>query len=497
MNKFGKYFGKGCIGAFLIGLSCAVFAQCNDKPFAPCKLYETADVIFVGTVKEVDYSEPIDEIDGLTKKRLRNKTVLLIIKESFKGITEKQTETFVTISQIQRRSQSGELIFEKHVYADCPFDEFAEDETYLIYAKRPSSERQAGLFAEHAVIASEADEALTYLQNRKAGKQGAMLYGRLVRKMRPLGDDLGDLLKRPIRNTKVEIQSETQRFITTTDEKGNYLFFDIPPDEYSIKVDLPERLNTATAAKKLTLATKSCIKHDIEALSTGQISGTVLNHEGKPKGVEIELVVAAEATAPKPRRFVVSADWQSGKFEFRNIPPAQYLLGVNLSKLCRQQAQHGGGAHFSCHPRTYYPGVSDVAQATLITLTEGKQLKDFDFRLPPPFSKRIISGVAFLSDRKPAANAEISLMIVEGDSVEFGSFTQTDEYGQFSISAYHDLKSWISANIKIKGKDWHSEPVDLSTGNDVDGIKLVLSSSGKFCSLCYSKYWKRKGTPPQ
>lgn len=426
----------------------------------------------------------------------REKTTLFEIKEHFKGIGEKQTEIAITTFEYLRESRTNKATFEKQPNQGCVFYEFNDGESYLVYANKAGQEKKDGLvvWSGQAMLLAEADGAINYLRHRLAGPQSATLYGRVVRKMRPLGDDLGNMPKRPFRNIQVELQSATQRFVTTTDEKGNYLFSDIPPGEYSINCDLPARLEAEMNAKKLTLSAQFCKEHNIEALTTGQVSGTVLDHEGKPKFAEVELVVAEEANSPKPRRFVVSADWQSGKFEFKHIPPAQYFLGVNLSKLCRPGYY---GEDFSCRPRTYYPGVSDVAQATLITLTESEQLKDFDFRLSPPFSTRTISGFACLPGGKPAANAEISLMIVQGESVEVGRFTKTDEYGRFSISAYNDLKSWISANIKVRGKDWHSEPMELSANGDINGVRLVLSSSGKFCSLCYSKYWKRKGTAPQ
>ena len=488
INRFRVLF----IISILIGLACTTAAQCRTEESAPCKQYEGADAIFIGAVKAIHYSEPIYE----SRRWQREKTTLFEVKEHFKGIGEKQTEIAITTFEYLRESRTEKTTFEKQPNQGCVFYEFNEGESYLVYASKAGQEKKDGfvVWFGQAIPSAEADGAVKYLRNRQAGHHSATLYGRVVRKMRPLGDDLGNMPKRPFRNIQVELQSATQRFVTTTDEKGYYLFSDIPPGQYSINCDLPVRLEVEMDARKLTLSAQSCKEHNIEALTTGQISGTVLNHEGKPKFAEVELVVAEEANSPKPRRFVVSAGWQSGKFEFKHIPPAQYFLGVNLSKLCRP-GYHG--EDFSCRPRTYYPGVSDLAQATLITLTEGEQLKDFDFRLSAPFSTRTISGFASLPDGKPAASAEISLMIVQGESVEVGGFTKTDEYGRFSISAYNDLKSWISANVKVKGKDWHSEPVDLSTGNEVNEIKLVLSSSGKFCPLCYNKFWKRKGTPPQ
>lgn len=482
------------IAAFLIWLASVTNAQCTNKPFAPCKLYETADVVFIGTVKEINYSEPFDEGTGISKRILRNKAILLVIKEPFKGIAEKQTEITITTLQIQKRLQSGELEFVKYVEVACPFDEFVQDETYFVYARR-RLEYKSILFADRAMTVAEAENAVAYLSNRKLGNVGAMLYGRVVRKMRPLDYDFGGMPQRPFRNIKVEIQSESQSFTTITDEEGNYLFSDVPPGEYSIKCDLPERLDAENNVQKLTVSTQSCKEYDIVALTTGQISGTVFSHDGKPLNVEVEIVVASEVDKSNPRRFVTRADWQSGKFEFKNIPPAQYLLGFNLGTLCTQPFGHRRGLF--CSPRTYYPGVSDISQATLINLGEGEQLKELDFRLLPPFSTRTFSGVAVLPDGSPAVNAEIMLTVSHDEINEFGGLTKADQYGRFSLSAYNDLKYWIQAHSKIKGEDKHSEPVDLVTSGDVGGIRLVISSSGKFCSLCNNKYRKLKSTPSQ
>lgn len=155
-------------------------------------------------------------------------------------------------------------------------------------------------------------------------------------------------------------------------------------------------------------------------------------------------------------------------------------------------------------PRTYYPGVSDISLATLITLGEGEKLENYDLTLPPPLTERTISGIVLWPDGRPIVNAVIVIAELKPAAQwnwhYFGqsdNVTNTDAYGRFSIKAFSELNYWVNANIKIKGEDKHSEPIDLPLNGDVNGIKLVVSSSGKFCSLCYSKYWKRKGTPNQ
>ncbi len=494
------------IGAFLIWLTAVVNAQCENKAVAPpCKLFAETDVVFIGRVTEAVFSEP-DEFYSTSSSKVtqRKKNISFEIKESFKGTKEKQTEITLTVHQIQQRSQSGELAFVKYAREDCPYDEFTKDETYLVYAKNKSEEKEPPLiFAISATLVSEADNAITYLRNLKEGKQGAIVYGRVVRKLSRLGTPFGDLLERPIRNTKVELKSEKQIFTTSTDEKGSYFFSEIPQGEYSIKADLPERLEVESDIKKISLSSKSCTEKNIIALTNGRISGAVFNHEGESiKYLQLELVIASDIGKLKSRQFEVHLD-EEGKFEFKNIPPEKYFLGFSLGKTCSPQINNRGSRTHSlpvyayCQSRTYYPGVAEISQAIPINLSEGETVKDLDFRLLPPLSDRNISGIARTSDGHPIVNADIVLMVSRDELNESGGLTKTDEYGRFSIRAYNGLKYWLNANIKIKNEDEHSEPIELPLNGDVHGIKLIVSSSGKFCSLCYTKYWKRKGTPQQ
>ena len=492
------------IGAFLIWLTSAVNAQCENKATAPCKLYKDADVVFIGIVKEISYSEPFEEGERLNKKILRKKNTLFLIKEVFKGIQENQNEFVITAEQIQKKSETSKFQFEKHVNGNCPSYDFAENETYVVFAQRSLTNKDFLVDLGKALMKDEANIAITYLHNLKANKSSAMLYGQVMRKVRFLGSRSFDdkPVERPIRNTKVEIQSEEQVFTTTTDEKGNYLFSEIPSDEYSIKIELPDRLEVENPIKKLSLSDKSCTQQNIVGLTTGQISGVVFDHDGKPlQHLELELVIASDVGKSKPRKFEIESG-QEGKFEFKNIPPAQYFLVYKLDQTCHVIYRSGGRSHSQawpvyCQPRTFYQGVAEISQAIPINLVEGEELKDLDFHLLPPLSKRNISGIAVLSDSKPLVNADIVLMIAQNELNESGGLLKTDEYGRFSLNAYNGLKYWVNANIKIKNEFKHSEPMELPLNGDVNGIKLIVSSSGKFCSHCYNKYWKRKGAPQQ
>ena len=94
--------------SFLLWFAAQLNAQCVNQSSAPCKLYEKATAVFIGEVKEISYSEPYEEGTSISKKNLRKKITLFEIKESFKGIPEKQNEFVVAALQLQKKSPTGE-----------------------------------------------------------------------------------------------------------------------------------------------------------------------------------------------------------------------------------------------------------------------------------------------------------------------------------------------------------------------------------------------------
>ncbi len=491
------------LGIFLIGLISVANAQCENKAVAPpCKLFADADVVFIGRVKEIVFSEPSEFYSNASSKiNQRKKNISFEIKESFKGIGEKQTEITLSIHQIQQRSQSGALEFVKNTYTFfCVFDEFIKDDSYLVYAKKEPSEKDVLLFPYQAAPISEVDNSIQYLRDSKNSSQ-AFLFGSVVRKV-SLAGGYGNIIERPLRNTRVEIRSKKETFTTTTDEKGNYYFSKIPPDEYVLHADLPEHLEDEIGNKKILVAASACTEHKVVGLTNGSIAGTLFNYEGQPISGLVSLLVASESGRPNQREFTVDVKWQTGEFEFKNIPPSQYYLVYGADRTCQGVLLLGTRRHTKqipthCQPRTYFPSVPEASQATLINLSEGEEIKDLELHLLPPIKARTISGVARMPDGKTLVNADIVLMLFQDERNESAGLIKTDEYGRFSIPAYEGLKYWINANVKIKNEFKHSEPRDLPLNGDVNSVELIVSSSGKYCSLCYNKYWKRKGSPQQ
>ena len=89
-----------------------------------------------------------------------------------------------------------------------------------------------------------------------------------------------------------------------------------------------------------------------------------------------------------------------GRFEIKQVPPGEYVLGINLT---------GSPKAGFPYPPTYFPGVTQRSEATVIKLGLGEKVSDLLLRLPPPLSRRGVGGVVVWPDGSPAAGAEVYL----------------------------------------------------------------------------------------
>jgi hypothetical protein len=125
-------------------------------------------------------------------------------------------------------------------------------------------------------------------------------------KMRPLGD------------VAVRVTDSAGRVRSTkTDERGVYAFEWLPPDNYRIEQDLPAGLRALSGRADKTLVvdltdkemTRIGCRADIRARLDGQISGTVLDSQGR----SVESFLGNKPVDPKKQIFVPSADDTSSR----------------------------------------------------------------------------------------------------------------------------------------------------------------------------------------
>jgi hypothetical protein len=270
----------------------------------------------------------------------------------------------------------------------------------------------------------------------------------------------GNLINRPLTDITVTIDEQKQE-TTKTDMKGQYRFEGLPAGEYVVKVLMPEGLSTSEPEQKVKVADRGCAVVSFWLEPDGRLSGRILNPQGLPVNKAEIFISAADKARYQGYWDAAYAD-EDGKYLFKRVPPGRYRLQIRFDGTTSQQRPF---------PLTYYPGVGESSQATIITIGEGRHLEKYDLVVPPLPLEYDVEGTVLWANGTPASNARVSYMGL--DPVVYG--VKVDEHGRFSFKAYEGLKLGVSASIEpAKGKYLQSNNVSVLVGPGLQPIKLAI-----------------------
>jgi hypothetical protein len=159
-------------------------------------------------------------------------------------------------------------------------------------------------------------------------------------------------------------------------------------------------LGSARAA----LASHSCSVQPFRSTDSGCIAGRIVDDRGNPvSGLPVEVVTAGSVPLPRDLspHTVLTAD--NGAFEAGELPPGDYIVGVNLIDLPS--------------PRTPFARLvfsPSKSSAEIVTVKGGEKVDLGTRQLPGPAPTWVVSGVVAWEDGRPAANIEIRALDVTG-----------------------------------------------------------------------------------
>lgn len=340
---------------------------------------------------------------------------------------------------------------------DCGYD-FRVGGQYLVYAHRDANNQLATGICSRTRLLSEASEDLAYFEGLAKAKSGADIFGEVRRLDGPTVD------RTPVSEVKVVVEGSSRRLEAVTNEKGNYRISQLPAGSYSVKVELPEGLAIHNSEQQVTVSDRGCAQVDFWIQTDTRIAGTVLDAGGQPVSeILIELVPLARSnTYPAS----VTTD-QKGRYELKLLQPGRYLLGVRIYGLA--------GSTYVAYPRTYYPGVSEEAQATVITLAEGQQLNLNEMILPPRLIERSLNGVVVDANGQPVGEAIVWLKENEYVDHDMPYRTTTDSDGRFSFKTYEGIKYHLNAYLDLAANKRKQAEMDIRISSNPATIKLVLT----------------------
>ncbi len=415
--------------------------SCYQLGMSRCQALGQHDVIFVGTVLEIDEG-------GTGPIRYH-----FHVDENFKGT-----------------SGSAADVYSGRGGGDCSFH-FLQATQYLVITSQDKPGDQPYVTACSGTrLAEQAKALILQLRAMRDHTRVASLYGEFRRTQQPYTDTWQDSAEQSLANTLLRAQSGSRVFETKTDSDGNYAFYGLPAGSYRFTALMPEGLEIAQIMSNdplppLNLPAGACFEYNIYALPTGRIRGRVLAPDGKPlPDASVELFALQKYKGEEWSGFSVSQKRDHPYFEFLHIAPGDYLVVFNNRNRLNPDAPF---------PRTFYSSSFEPPRAQVIHLMPAEQFLTADIHLTQGRPTRTLT-VVLKGEQKPSRN-EYFAVYVEGSE---GREPATEEVGPgvYSINllreAHYTLEGRGFCEDKCNGqgcspsKKWKTPAVEVDGSDD-------------------------------
>lgn len=443
---------RALVGSIVLFLFVALpdpAGACSCMPSGPpCQNYFQVDAVFVGKV------ETISTVEDASDSHFRRRLVAFALERAFRGVQGNRVEVTTGMGG-----------------GDCGYD-FKVGERYLVYAYRQQGVRQfaTGICSRTRPIA-EAAEDVKYAEQLPASGRGARVYGTVKHWERDLASGQAREYD-PVAFAHVLLYSPSATLDAETDDGGRYEITDAPPGTYELRVIPPPRFSTKYLEQKLELRDpRACAVADFAVHFDGRISGVALGADGLPAGdIGLELMAPAGVGARGVIETIPAKTDHAGNFEFSEIPPGQYVLGVSLQRRMEPE---------TVFPRTFHPGTANLSEATVITVGEGNRQELQPMKLPPPRRRREITGVVVSADGLPVPDALVSLWDGEANWRQVATGIQTEADGRFTFRVLDGLSYIARASYNLPDDPQHRQ-LQATAGpfivtNDLASLRLVLT----------------------
>jgi hypothetical protein len=304
--------------------SCAGFGPACVEAVSP-----QVSAVFLGTVVAVNHSSRIPHPDEFGDML----DVTLSVQESYKGALSKQA--VVTTASTE---------------AACGFP-FRKGEQYVVYA----GEYKRKLFTsicQRTLPAKLVEKDLDYLRKLGTASPTVFIGGSykkytfdpnfapkftpsIMDHYRPPEEEYEAMA--PMTGEEVTLTAENgQQKKAKINDDGRFLFDELAPGTYSIKVSVPAGLSPpigyATGLRSrldaLEVLPKGCAEVTFRTQPDGRISGRILNQDGSPLANIAVIIWNAAEKFEFYRGVIRDYNKEDGSFDLGPLPPGEYILGA-------------------------------------------------------------------------------------------------------------------------------------------------------------------------
>jgi hypothetical protein len=216
----------------------------------------------------------------------------------------------------------------------------------------------------------------------------------------------------------------------------------LKPGAYEVQAVLPDYSykDEYSSVRKLVVHDRGCAQTNFSAIPNGHISGRIVDSNGHPVKKAVVVLIRADAEGRVSMGDEVAVDYvdnEQGRFEMGKISPGEYLLGLSITSSPDAEEPY---------PTTYYPGVRDRSQATLLRIGLAEKLPDLVLSLPAKLRERTVQGVVVWPDGSPAAGAEVHLSDQDHPELIANGTVEVDASGRFKLIGYEGIRYWVLAS---------------------------------------------------
>jgi hypothetical protein len=449
---------------------------CSKAPPGTCQGLQQDDVVFVGTVMDVENvpSAAPDAADSQNAGSTTSATdVTPVIRYRFK-IDEKFAGPDAAEIDIFSGGDDG----------DCGY-RFRKGDQYIVFTQQEIEGRLFATICNGTRPAADGRALLPQLRAMRKHQRVASVYGVLRRSDPPLlapADDPDD----PLPHIKLKLRSKDDRFATSSGPDGVYSFYDVHAGEYHFSASLPARMELTEktlpgALPPIKIPNGACFEYNVDALPLGKIRGSVLGPDEKPLNLaSVELYRADRFKDTEPGLWGFQGS--KGEFEFDHVGPGEYILVFNRTN--RKDPN-------SPFPRTFYPGVSEQNETAVITLKDGEQLLQANIQVNNGYPTHKIRAQLKWKDGRPPGEVTIMAKASEGENpaaqrIGEGVYDFTLlQSAHYTISAWEDLDPQRLS--QRRGKETCTIPARIEAepaavdGADTETTEITLTFPSASC----------------
>jgi protocatechuate 3,4-dioxygenase beta subunit len=314
----------------------------------------------------------------------------------------------------------------------------------------------------------------------------------------------------PIRRAQIRVNAPDAREsrVATTDAQGRFEIKELPAGRYTmtaskggfVSLQYGQRRPTESGTP-IELADGQTIDKLSIALPRGSvIGGRITDEFGEPVAnasvTALRYVYAAGARRMQPAgQNARDTTDDQGQFRLFGLPPGDYYVSATLRTGLEATDPSGETPGYAS---TYYPGTSNVAEASRVPLALGQQNTNVSFGLIATRLVRV-SGQVLTSDGTPATNGMIMLMAANAGGRPGQVFQQGGNGGRVDANGTFHLTNVAPGHYQLQarsssggpggpggpgglrggfmGRDFELARMDLTVGNDdVEGLTLVTAA---------------------